>query len=344
MRKLLLRDSVGWFGNHTGYERLTYYLAKHNDYRQVKSRPGKLVRYVGSSYARWKGRWGKGPTDFSELEFRLRRRLWKPNVSHIIYLENHLELLRIWPDQPNDLIGTIHLPASIWKPDQCKLLSRLTLALVLYQRDIPFFEKHVGKERVKFIHHGADTDFFTPDFSKIKTPLRILYSGVYLRNEAMLVRIVQKMSEQMPKIKFDLLVPAHHRNSPPLAPLLRHPSVTWHSGLNDQQLRDLYQSAYLMLLPMNDSGANTAVVEALASGLPIVTTDVGGIRDYGGGTCFPIVANDDDDDAIELIKKYLAKPDWRNEMANNCRTFAENILAWPLVEKKHMEVYQQLTA
>ena len=46
---------------------------------------------------------------------------------------------------------------------------------------------------------------------------------------------------------------------------------------------------------MNESGANTAVVESLACGLPIVTTDVGGIRNYGGNDLFPIVNNNDDE-------------------------------------------------
>jgi glycosyltransferase involved in cell wall biosynthesis len=224
------------------------------------------------------------------------------------------------------------------------LLSRLGSALMLYQKDIAFFEKHVGAGRIKFIHHGADTAFFKPDATKLLMPPRILYGGVYLRNEPMLARVVQRLAEKMPELRFDLLVPQHHRQSPALAPLLNHPAVTWHAGLNDEELRALYQRSYLMLLPMNDSGANTAAVESLTSGLPIVTTDVGGIRDYGGGTIFPIVPNNDDEAMIDLVEKYISQPAWRNETGRQCRQFAEDHMAWPLVAKKHLQAYEELTA
>jgi len=97
-------------------------------------------------------------------------------------------------------------------------------------------------------------------------------------------------------------------------------------------------------LPMNESGANTAVTEALSSGLPLVTTDVGGIRDYGGGSIFPIVANNDDDAMIALVEQYLSKPSWRDETGQKCRKFAEETLAWPLVAQKHLQAYRELTA
>jgi glycosyltransferase involved in cell wall biosynthesis len=114
--------------------------------------------------------------------------------------------------------------------------------------------------------------------------------------------------------------------------------------LNDEELRDLYQQSYLMFLPMNDSGANTAVVEALASGLPIMTTDVGGIRDYGGDSIFPTVANNDDDAMINLLEQYLTKPDWRDKVGQRCRQFAEENMAWPVVVQKHLNAYRELCA
>jgi glycosyltransferase involved in cell wall biosynthesis len=199
----------------------------------------------------------------------------------------------------------------------------------------------VGKDRVRFIRHGVDTVFFKPDASKLSATPRILYSGVYLRNEAMLVRMVNRLAGNGHGVHFDLLVPQHHRNSPALGPLCGHPSVTWHGGLNDAQLRELYQQSHFLLLPMEDSGANTAVVEALASGLPVATTDVGGIRDYGGGTIFPVVANNDDEAMLALVERYLRQPEWREQIGKACRAFAEENLAWPLIAQQHMAVYQE---
>ena len=344
MKILHLREKIPWFGGHSGYEQLTRHVHSLQPVRTVKPRQGQLARYLGSAYARLHGRYGRGATSLSELEFRWQRQRWQPDASHILYLENHFELLQSWTALQRNLIGTIHLPPSVWKPEQCKLLSRLNAALVLYQRDIPFFEQHCGKGRIQFIHHGADTEFFKPDLSKLSTPPRMLYSGVYLRNEPMLVRVIGRLGRKIPELRFDLLVPQHHRNSPALAPLLQHPAVTWHAGLNDEQLRELYQKNYLMLLPMNDSGANTAVVEALTSGLPVVATDVGGIRDYAGGDFLPVVANNDDDAMVALVENYLAKPRWRDEIARHCRQFAEQKMAWPLVAQKHLEAYRKFLA
>jgi glycosyltransferase involved in cell wall biosynthesis len=261
----------------------------------------------------------------------------------VLYLENHLELLQSWTKASKDLIGTVHLPPSTWSAERLANLRRLGSAIVLYQRDISFFEQQIGQGRVRFILHGSDTEFFKPNESKRQTPPRLLYAGVYLRNEPMLARLVPRLLTKFPNLKFDLLVPAHHRQSPALAPLLKHPAVTWHAGLSDEQLRTLYQQSYLLLLPMNDSGANTAVVESITSGLPVVTTDVGGIRDYGGKTIFPIVANNDDNAMIALVERYVSLPAWRDEISRKCREFAETTLAWPLIAQKHLQAYQELT-
>lgn len=344
MKLLHFGEQIPWFGGYSGYEQLTRHLLPLESVWVVKPRCGQLARYAGSAYGRLQGRMGRGATDLGELEFRLQRKLRRPETSHILYLEHHLNLLTTWSKPPKDVVGTIHLPPSAWTPEQRARLSRLSSALVLYQRDIPQFEKHVCGKGVKFIHHGAETEFFKPDSCKLQMPPRILYSGVYLRNEPMLVLVVKQLAKMMPELRFDLLVPLHHRSSPALAPLLNHPAVTWHAGLNDQQLRALYQQSYLMLLPMNDSGANTAVVEALASGLPIVTTDVGGIRDYGGGTMFTVVANGDHDGMISLVEQYLSKRLWRDEIGQKCRHFAEDVLAWPKVAQQHLKAYREFAA
>jgi glycosyltransferase involved in cell wall biosynthesis len=340
---VFLASNVPWFGSHSGEMAMLPHLSRLTKLKTIipkETFPRRCIGKLHSMFHGWPPR--NQFISFAELHARMQYRNPENTILHLLRSEAHSHFLSVWERPPKTIVGTIHLPVALWPEDYRMAISRLSSAIVYFTSGIEKIGSLMAQPNVKFIHDGVDTDFFMPDLSKLQMPPRILFSGVYLRNESMLVRVVKHLTEKMPEVRFDLLVPQHHRKSPVLAPLLKHPAVTWHAGLNDEELRALYQRSYLMLLPMNDSGANTAVVEAFASGLPVITTDVGGIRDYGGGTIFPVVANDDDDAMIALIEEYLLKSGWRDEIGQKCRRFAEETLAWPLVARKHFQAYQEL--
>jgi glycosyltransferase involved in cell wall biosynthesis len=343
---VFLSERIQWFGKYTGYEQLPKFTKKSDVATQIISTQHNILsRTIGKSYSfyrKWSAR--NSYQTAAELKFSITR-LFQPNsIFHILYLEPRLSFLDCWQKAPANLIGTIHLPPSQWDSVMLGNLAKLSSAIILYQRDLEFFEAYVGKNRIHFIHYGVDTDFFHPISLKHQQTKRIFFAGHYLRNTSMLHRVIVELSKNYPELRFDLLVPAHSRNTEGLFQLREHPAVTWHENLSDEELKYLYQTSYLLLLPMSESGANTAIVESLACGLPIVTTDVGGIRDYGGADIFPVVANDDDDATIDLIEKYLSNPDWRNEVAINCRQFAEQKLDWKIVTKHCLKAYKLLSS
>ena len=344
MCALMLRDKIPWFGNETGYEQLPRYLRALMQVYIVSPRPAYTWRCLGSLVDTAIRRKRAGAATTSEIELFLKRALLKPTVTHVLYGDLHLRSWKFWERSPNDLIATLHLPASVWSEFDRQGLKRLSSALVLYQRDLNFFERYIGKGRVRFVHYGVDCNFFYPNEACVSPQPRLLFSGVHLRNNEMLVRVVHRLLASRPEIRFDFLVPPHARDRSALKSLVGHSAVTWHVGVSDEELRLLYQHSYLLLLPMAASGASTAVVEALASGLPIVTTNVGGIEDYGGGSIYPLVANDHDNEMVALVEQYLDDWNLRIEIGRKCRLFTEAHLSWPAVAKEHVQAYRELLA
>jgi glycosyltransferase involved in cell wall biosynthesis len=342
MEIFYLTNAIPWFGAHTGYDKLPLHLTDRDRERTIVSSGGWRARVAGKALSLLRG-YGKINQADVLARWRLERALRRhPGaIGHLIDGERHL---LHWRDAGPDLLRrsvlTLHQPCAVWSGEMAGALESYRHLIVLWQREIPLLQSRLPRGKVRFIHHGVDTAFFSPDRSASGTSLRLLYAGVHLRNTAMLVRVVDRLARGHPELRFDLLVPRHRRA--PLAALENHPQVDWHADLDDTALRDLYRRAALLLLPMEDSGANTAVVEALACGLPVVTTDVGGIRDYGGDSLYPLVANNDDDAMVELVNEYLARPDWRSEISRACRRFAEEELAWPLIAGQHRRVYREI--
>ena len=346
MNIYILSDEFPWFGSHTGYSQLPRYLREADpDILIIQPRPGPLDRWIGKAYSLLHGWWSRHDSVRAAAEFRFSGLLAgcaaQGDMCHILYFDLHHYFWERWRKAPRNVMATIHHPPPRRIPDRMlRNLSRLSSAIILCQADLSFYESCIGRDRVRFIHHGVDIAFFHPAAQNNLSSRRILFAGHNGRNTQMLHRVIARLTHRQPTLQFDLLVPRQYRYFSGLEQLTSHGNVRWHERLSDEALRELYQTSYLLLLPMESCSANNAIVESLACGLPIVTTDIGGIRDYGGASVYPLVSNNDDDSMIALLERYLGDPGWRNEVARNCRQFAEQNLSWPLIAKQHLEAYQ----
>jgi len=308
----------------------------------TKGGRGFLSRAAGKVYSAWKGH---PPRDqaaaAAEWKFISRLR-FSDSAGHVLFLENHLRFLPP-PSGKMRWIGTIHLPRRCWNEEDLALLRAMPGVLVLCDSMREQFSDVLDSTQIWVVPYGVDTSFFKPGHAGVDSPRQtLLYVGAWLRNTTMLARLVPEISRRFPKVVFDFVVPLHARDDEWLRTLGDNPSIRWHQGLSDESLRDLYQNATALLLPMEDGGANNAVVEALACGLPIITTDVGGIRSYGGGALFPLVANNDDSNCVELVAAYLTDRDFAASVSSGCRKFAETRLEWAIAAKEYIRVYREL--
>ena len=344
-----LSDTWPWFGEHQCCGRLTHYVKLINSDKTTvtETRYNALNRILGKLYTSFRGEFYRKDTIFAAAEARYPSFFCKSidagEAYHVLFFDTHYHYFKRWAKAPKNVIATIHHPIGRVFPDGMEeSLKRLSSAIVMFREGVSYFEELIGKGRVKFIPYGIDTDFFEPNPEKNYKEKHIFFTGQNGRNLDMLGRVIPRIAEKHPDVFFDMLVPEKVRMSKHLKGLNNINKVTWHDRMTEVDVREVYQKSYLLLMPMQDSGVNTAIVEALSSGLPVVTTDVGGIQDYGAGSVYPAVSNNDDTAMMDLVNKYLEMPEWHREVSRNCRSFAEKNLAWPIIAKKHLEAYKEL--
>ncbi len=341
-------DQPAWYGCRSGYyAQLPRAMARlGHRVRTVTPCSALAWRAVGRAWSLAAGLPRRRQTlTIDELRFHAGWIGRQDQVAVILAMEQHLPALRYWSKAPARLVGTLHHPREYWTDAALGALKRLRSAVVLYRADLEFFAEIVGRDHVRVARHGVDTEFFQPATGgrRAEASPSLLCVGQFGRDFAQLARVGPTILEALTDAHLDIVVASFAAGDVP-ASLLAHPRVRLHRGLTDEQLRERYQSAALMLLPLHAAGANNAVVEALACGLPIVATDVGGVRDYGGGRLFPIVPRGDDRALVTTVVDLARDDRSRAAIARAARTFAVATLSWDLVAADHWRVYQELAA
>lgn len=114
-------------------------------------------------------------------------------------------------------------------------------------------------------------------------------------------------------------------------------------GLDD--IRSLYAAADIFVLPSLAEGDPLVTLEAMASGLPVIATRVGGIpnqiRDNWNGF---IVDPGNEEQLAERIAYLLDNPEERKRMALNSRRRAEEEFDWNKISERLSQVYQSCVA
>lgn len=188
--------------------------------------------------------------------------------------------------------------------------------------------KEVFHSPVYEIRHGVNLDFFQSDLSRDELPVRLLFVGQWLRDFRTLSRSIPLILEKFPETGFDVVVPHFARKDANLYPIARIPQVKWHADISPEDLRTLYQRSRALFLPLLDSTANNAILEAMACSLPVVTTDVGGTRDYLSDSAGFLCRADDPVSHASAAMALIADSEKGRIMGKSARVFAEKKYNW----------------
>jgi glycosyltransferase involved in cell wall biosynthesis len=343
MKINILSNKISWFGKFSGYECLTEYFPENVSLQITRSKSIFINKLLGQFFKKYKKWGGISPEEiFAEICFI--RKISSAEFSHILYLENHLHILDAIKKNKKKVVGTIHLPISQWSDDRLNQLRSLDNAVLLYGEEVEQFSKYIPLDKIHIVKHGVDVDFFKPGDATVVKKNKILFVGHYLRDFQMFMKVYHLLLEEDfgKELEFHFIIPEPFRKIAALDSIINLETVFFHGGLSDEELLEFYQTSYLLFMPMVDSGANTAIVQAISTGLPVLTTDVGGIRSYGGGEIFDVIKRNDYGAMTALFVKYYNDIDFRNSIAIKQRNFAVEELNWNNIAKQHLTIYKTL--
>ena len=225
-----------------------------------------------------------------EIDLQIRTFFRPESIFHFLYGEN--DFRRFHPEGKNKLFVTYHFPPQKYgqyfaKPPN---LERVNAIIVVGSNQIDYFAKWTQKEKILFIPHGIDTEYYMPAGNEIRNN-NILFIGTHLRDFDVLKGVIDRIEKLSINLSFTIVT---FKENWKIFQGLR--KIELLTDVTEAKLLQLYQSHALLFLPLIDGTANNTLLEAAASGLPIITTDVGGVRDYL-----------DDESAIFLRSKEIDK-------------------------------------
>lgn len=213
-----------------------------------------------------------------------------------------------------------------WDP---KIYDGLSSIICVSDSLTQFMRQFAPNTKIHTHLHGVNTTFFTPEpASQNESANRLLFVGLWLRDFDCLAQSMQKIWIQKPDTTLDCVIPLNARDHSAIYRLASDHRVRWHAQLDAQALRTLYQQADLLFMPVIDATANNGIVEALACGLPIVSTATGGMPEYVLPEFGKLAPYADSDAHAATVIDCLESPDWLRAAQSAARKFAENTLNW----------------
>jgi glycosyltransferase involved in cell wall biosynthesis len=226
-----------------------------------------------------------------------------PSVYHVLYGDTDVLLLgQAKRLRKHRLVATFHEP-----PDKLEWLKIneivpcLDAVILVSESQRPYFDGLIPPERIFVVPHGVNPDFFRPAVEIADDSICITV-GAHLRDFQTLKSAMDVILTDAPRTRF---IAVGARREEPGNQQLNDERVEFHDGVSDEELRSLYQSARLAIFPLRYATANNSVLEAMACGLPVVATDVGGVREYMGEQAGFLVPPSDHEAMASVVLRLL---------------------------------------
>ena len=164
--------------------------------------------------------------------------------------------------------------------------------------------------RIHTIHPGVDLDLFVPPSGTRRSgPIRLLFvGGDFARKGG--PELLEALAELRGEVEADIVTP--QQPTAPAGARFRH-----HAGLQPQSpaLLELYRNADVFVLPARGDCFPQAIAEAMACGLPVISSAVGAIDEmiHDGANGF-LVRPGSTTDLVRAVRTLAGDPSLRRRM------------------------------
>jgi glycosyltransferase involved in cell wall biosynthesis len=202
------------------------------------------------------------------------------------------------------------------------------------------FDPHIA---IPIIPNGVDLEQFTPP-RRAWSPARILSVGrvVYQKGLDLGLRALAGLKD----IPWEWRIAGDGPQMVTLQQLAadlglqeRVHFLGWQGGA---QLKEQYAAANLFLFPSRHEGMPNAVLEAMASGLPVVATRIAGNEELVvGGETGALVPAENIDALREALRPLLAGETLRAQMGAASRRRVEQSFSWTRVAQQYQQILEE---
>jgi len=273
---------------------------------------------------------------------------------HYLYPEN------TWfnpPERKGDpaLIITAHQPVESLKnrwdskgmEQMQAAISRASAIVTVGPNEVDFLSEKAPKATVTFIPHGIDTQWFRPpvpaEFDSVKESMRdFLTMGSWLRDFGVWASVVEEAAKRKLGFRFSIRAAGREFETAlgSLSPMARK-SVLVLDRMSDLELRQCYWSHRGVFLPLQAATANNAVLESLACGIPLITTDLMATKAYTKGSAITF-ANGDISGICDGLGS-LKESEFSRRLSEKGLSQVANSLSWEKILRQYKDLEKQFS-
>ncbi|MBQ61823.1 MAG: glycosyl transferase [Gammaproteobacteria bacterium] len=204
----------------------------------------------------------------------------------------------------------------------------------------------ISTKKIKVIHNGIDTEVFKPLPEIKKKSFRIMATAsadIPLKGLDYLLKAVALLVPDHPQL--ELMVLGKLKEDGETKKLIGKLSIEKHlhfvSGVTTQELVELYAEATLVVVPSIYEGFGLPAGEAMACGLPVISTDGGALPEVVGNSGI-IVPVQNEQAIAEAIRKLLADPEKQEQLSRKARARIVELFSWQGAAQELVEFYSGL--
>lgn len=193
---------------------------------------------------------------------------------------------------------------------------------------------------MQVVPNGVDTETFQPRYDSNGDLLQLLCVARLTPRKR--IKDIIKALEGVKKTKLVIIGEGPQENKlKKLAYKLDiEDKVEFLGYIPHQNLPERYQQADIFVMPSLNEGMSNTILEAISSGLPVITTQTGGTEELIGENGI-VVPKKSPSSVKSAIQEYRNNPVKLREQAENSREIAEE-MSWKNVADKYLEIYGEV--